>query len=248
MRACVVKSKEAPESKSARIDKIVMHRALAFPILILMMLLVFFITFGPIGSAIADGFAALINQGVALIDQGLTQARTAPWVHDLLVNGVLAGVGSVLGFLPTIVILFLLLSILEDSGYMARAAFLIDKPMRKLGLNGRSFIPMVMGFGCTVPAVMGARSMQSQRDRRFTIMLTPFMSCGAKVPIYALFTRAFFPEQGVLVMCCLRDADGGAQRTGAEENRVSRGRGTLHHGAALLSPAHAGQRLAHPVG
>ena len=203
MRACVVKSKEAPESKSARIDKIVMHRALAFPILILMMLLVFFITFGPIGSAIADGFAALINQGVALIDQGLAQARTAPWVHDLLVNGVLAGVGSVLGFLPTIVILFLLLSILEDSGYMARAAFLIDKPMRKLGLNGRSFIPMVMGFGCTVPAVMGARSMQSQRDRRFTIMLTPFMSCGAKVPIYALFTRAFFPEQGVLVMCCL---------------------------------------------
>lgn len=203
MRQCVVKAREMPESISARIDKVVMHRVLAFPILILTMLLVFFITFGPIGTAIADGFAALIDQAIAWIDVGLTQANAAAWVHDLLVNGVLAGVGSVLGFLPTIVILFLLLSVLEDSGYMARAAFLIDKPMRKLGLNGRSFIPMVMGFGCTVPAVMGARSMQSQRDRRFTIMLTPFMSCGAKVPIYALFTRAFFPQQGVLVMCCL---------------------------------------------
>lgn len=203
MRQCVVKAREMPESISARIDKVVMHRLLAFPILILTMLLVFFITFGPIGTAIADGFAALIDQAIAWIDAGLTQANAAAWVHDLLVNGVLAGVGSVLGFLPTIVILFLLLSVLEDSGYMARAAFLIDKPMRKLGLNGRSFIPMVMGFGCTVPAVMGARSMQSQRDRRFTIMLTPFMSCGAKVPIYALFTRAFFPQQGVLVMCCL---------------------------------------------
>lgn len=203
MRQCVVKAREMPESISARIDKVVMHRVLAFPILILTMLLVFFITFGPIGTAIADGFAALIDQAIAWIDAGLTQANAAAWVHDLLVNGVLAGVGSVLGFLPTIVILFLLLSVLEDSGYMARAAFLIDKPMRKLGLNGRSFIPMVMGFGCTVPAVMGARSMQSQRDRRFTIMLTPFMSCGAKVPIYALFTRAFFPQQGVLVMCCL---------------------------------------------
>lgn len=203
MRQCVAKAREMPESISARIDKVVMHRVLAFPILILTMLLVFFITFGPIGTAIADGFAALIDQAIAWIDAGLTQANAAAWVHDLLVNGVLAGVGSVLGFLPTIVILFLLLSVLEDSGYMARAAFLIDKPMRKLGLNGRSFIPMVMGFGCTVPAVMGARSMQSQRDRRFTIMLTPFMSCGAKVPIYALFTRAFFPQQGVLVMCCL---------------------------------------------
>jgi ferrous iron transport protein B len=116
------------------------------------------------------------------------------------VGGVLTGVGSVLSFLPTILILFLLLSILEDSGYMARAAFLMDKPLRKIGLNGRAFIPMMMGFGCTVPAVMSARSMNTQRDRRFTIMLTPFMSCGAKVPIYALFTRAFFGGNQVLVM------------------------------------------------
>ena len=203
MRQCVVRGKEAPESTSAKIDRVLMNRGLAFPVFILMMLLVFFITFGPIGTAISDSFSALIDQGISLVDAGLEKARTESWVRDLLVNGVLAGVGSVLGFLPTIVLLFLLLSILEDSGYMARAAFLMDQPMRRLGLNGRSFIPLVMGFGCTVPAVMGARSMQSQRDRRFTIMLTPFMSCGAKVPIYALFTRAFFPDRGVLVMCCL---------------------------------------------
>lgn len=203
MRDCVIRGDKAPESPSARIDRVVMSRALAFPIFALMMFLVFFITFGPIGSAIADGFTALIDQGIQAIDRGLAAANAAKWVQDLLVGGVLAGVGSVLSFLPTIVLLFLLLSVLEDSGYMARAAFLMDKPMRKLGLNGRSFIPMIMGFGCTVPAVMGARSMQSQRDRRFTIMLTPFMSCGAKVPIYALFTRAFFPGSGVAVMCCL---------------------------------------------
>ena len=203
MRDCVIRGSKTPKSLSTRIDKVLMSRGLAFPIFALMMFLVFFITFGSIGSAIADGFTALIAQCIAFIDRGLTAAHAAGWVQDLLVNGVLAGVGSVLSFLPTIVLLFLLLSVLEDSGYMARAAFLMDKPMRKLGLNGRSFIPMVMGFGCTVPAVMGARSMQSRRDRRFTILLTPFMSCGAKVPIYALFTRAFFPQSGVAVMCCL---------------------------------------------
>ena len=137
---------------------------------------------------------------VSLLAGALRNAGVAEWVQDLVVGGVLTGVGSVLKFLPTIVILFLLLSILEDSGYMARAAFLMDKPLRKLGLNGRSFIPMMMGFGCTVPAVMSARSMNNDRDRRFTIMLTPFMSCGAKVPIYALFTRAFFPGNQVWVM------------------------------------------------
>lgn len=203
MRDCVIRSSKTPESPSARVDRVLMSRALAFPFFALMMFLVFFITFGPVGSAIADGFTALIDRGVTGIDRVLTAAHTAEWVQDLIVNGVLAGVGSVLSFLPTIVLLFLLLSMLEDSGYMARAAFLMDKPMRRLGLNGRSFIPMIMGFGCTVPAVMGARSMQSRRDRRFTILLTPFMSCGAKVPIYALFTRAFFPQHGVAVMGCL---------------------------------------------
>ena len=165
-----------------------------------MMLLVFYITFGPFGTWLADGFAALVQQGVDALAAALAGLGVAGWVRSLLVDGALTGVGSVLSFLPTILLLFLLLSILEDSGYMARAAFLMDKPLRKLGLNGRAFIPMMMGFGCTVPAVMSARSMNNQRDRRFTIVLTPFMSCGAKVPIYALFTRAFFAGHQVLVM------------------------------------------------
>lgn len=203
VKKTVVRKSGQQERRSSKIDNILMHRVLAFPVFALMLGLVFFITFGPVGSWIADGFAALIDGVIGWVDAGLSRAGAAGWVHGLIVDGVLAGVGSVLSFMPTIILLFLLLSILEDSGYMARAAFLMDKPMRKLGLNGRSFIPMVMGFGCTVPAVMGARSMQSQRDRRFTIMMTPFMSCGAKVPIYALFTRAFFPDHGVLVMCAL---------------------------------------------
>ena len=197
---CVVPGADVQGSVSDRIDTVLTHRVLAIPFFLLMMLLVFYITFRPLGSWLADGFAALVSDGIHLIAQALANWGVAEWVQNLLVNGVLTGVGSVISFLPTIVILFLLLSILEDSGYMARAAFLMDKPLRKIGLNGRAFIPMMMGFGCTVPAVMSARSMNTQRDRRFTIMLTPFMSCGAKVPIYALFTRAFFGGNQVLVM------------------------------------------------
>lgn len=203
MRQCVQCTEEHPESISSKIDKVVLHPVLAFPFFLLIMLLVFYITFGPVGTWIADGFSGWINQGINAVDALLTNINIADWVHSLLIDGVLSGVGSVLSFLPTIVLLFLLLSTLEDSGYMARAAFVMDKPMRKLGLNGRSFIPLIMGFGCTVPAVMGSRSLQSLRDRRFTIILTPFMSCGAKVPIYALFTRVFFPDHGVIVMCCM---------------------------------------------
>lgn len=203
MQDCVKQAGGNRETLSRKIDGLVMHRALAFPIFFLVLFLVFCITFGPIGTGIADGFAEAVDAAIRAISRGMGKAGMAAWVQDMTVNGVLAGVGSVLSFLPTIVILFLLLSVLEDSGYMARAAFLMDRPMRRLGLNGRSFIPLIMGFGCTVPAVMGARSMRSRRDRRFTILLTPMMSCGAKVPIYALFTRAFFPEQGVAVMCCL---------------------------------------------
>lgn len=187
-------------SATDRIDSVLTHPVLAIPVFLLMMLLVFYITFGPLGTWVADGFAALVDNGIAFMSSALDDWGVAGGVRSLLVDGVFTGVGSVLSFLPTILILFLLLSILEDSGYMARAAFLMDKPLRKLGLNGRSFIPMMMGFGCTVPAVMSARSMNTQRDRRFTIMLTPFMSCGAKVPIYALFTRAFFGGNQVLVM------------------------------------------------
>lgn len=200
LEKCVTRNPKPASSLSDRIDSVLTNRVLAIPVFLLMMLLVFFITFGPIGSLVADAFTALVDRGIDLMATALKNWGVADWVQDLVVNGVFTGVGSVLSFMPTILILFLLLSILEDSGYMARAAFLMDKPLRKLGLNGRSFIPMMMGFGCTVPAVMSARSMNTQRDRRFTIMLTPFMSCGAKVPIYALFTRAFFPGHQVLVM------------------------------------------------
>ena len=200
---CVTRNPDDQGSPSDRIDSILTHRVLAIPVFLIMMFLVFYITFGPFGSLAADWFAGLVGRGVDWAAMALERWGVAEWVRSLLVDGVLTGVGSVLSFLPTILILFLLLSILEDSGYMARAAFLMDRPLRKLGLNGRSFIPMMMGFGCTVPAVMSARSMNTQRDRRFTIMLAPLMSCGAKVPIYALFTRAFFPGQQLLVMSVL---------------------------------------------
>ena len=188
---------------SDRIDRVMTHPVLAIPMFLAAMLSVFWITFGPIGTWIADGFSALVDMGIEAVGVWLEGARVAQWMQQLLVDGVLSGVGAVLSFLPTIVLLFLCLSILEDSGYMARAAFLMDKPLRKLGLNGRSFIPMMMGFGCTVPAVMAARSMSGRRDRRYTILLTPFMSCGAKVPVYALFATAFFHDQRLLVMTCM---------------------------------------------
>lgn len=200
LSTCYTRATEEGGSLTDRLDRVLTHPLLAIPVFLLMMLLVFYITFGPIGTWLADGFAALVQQGVDALGAALAGWGVAGWVRSLLVDGALTGVGSVLSFLPTILLLFLLLSILEDSGYMARAAFLMDKPLRKLGLNGRAFIPMMMGFGCTVPAVMSARSMNNQRDRRFTILLTPFMSCGAKVPIYALFTRAFFDGHQVLVM------------------------------------------------
>lgn len=200
LATCYTRATEEGGTLTDRLDRVLTHPLLAIPVFLLMMLLVFYITFGPIGTWLADGFAALVQQGVDALAAALAGLGVAGWVRSLLVDGALTGVGSVLSFLPTILLLFLLLSILEDSGYMARAAFLMDKPLRKLGLNGRAFIPMMMGFGCTVPAVMSARSMNNQRDRRFTIVLTPFMSCGAKVPIYALFTRAFFDGHQVLVM------------------------------------------------
>lgn len=203
LEMCLTRGEQGGGALSDRIDGVLTHRVLAIPVFLLMMLGVFYLTFGPVGAFLADGFTALVEAGIDWVAVALQNLGVAAWVRDLLVNGVLTGVGSVLSFLPTILMLFLLLSILEDSGYMARAAFLMDKPLRKIGLNGRAFIPMMMGFGCTVPAVMSARSMNTQRDRRFTIMLTPFMSCGAKVPIYALFTRAFFGGDPVLVMSAL---------------------------------------------
>ena len=158
------------------------------------MLFVFWLTFGVVGSTVSDLFSQGIDAVTAWVDMALTTVGVNEVVHSLIIDGVFVGVGSVLSFLPTILILFFCLSILEDSGYMARVAFVMDKLLRKIGLSGRSFVPMLIGFGCSVPAIMATRTLSSERDRKMTILLTPFMSCSAKLPIYALFTAAFFEE------------------------------------------------------
>ena len=199
--ATVVKPKESREhARSVAIDKILTGKFTAIPSFICIMALVFWLTFGVIGS----GLSQLLNMGIewltGVVDGALTAYGINEVVHSLIIDGIFAGVGSVLSFLPTIVTLFFFLSILEDSGYMARVAFVMDKLLRKIGLSGRSIVPMLIGFGCTVPGVMSSRTLPSERDRKMTILLTPFMSCSAKLPIYALFTAVFFPENGALVM------------------------------------------------
>ena len=169
-----------------------------------MMLAMFALTFGPIGSVLSDGVEFLVGEVFAgWVSSALATAQVAPWVEALLVDGIIAGVGGVLTFLPQIALLFLFLSILEDSGYMARAAFIMDRLLRRFGLSGKAFIPMLMGFGCTVPAVMGARTMENEKDRRMTIMLVPFMSCSARLPVYGLMSAAFFPRYSGLVVFSL---------------------------------------------
>lgn len=199
--ATVVKPKESREhARSVAIDKILTGKFTAIPSFVCIMALVFWLTFGVIGS----GLSQLLNMGIewltGVVDGALTVYGINEVVHSLIIDGIFAGVGSVLSFLPTIVTLFFFLSILEDSGYMARVAFVMDKLLRKIGLSGRSIVPMLIGFGCTVPGVMSSRTLPSERDRKMTILLTPFMSCSAKLPIYALFTAVFFPENGALVM------------------------------------------------
>ncbi len=186
--------------RSKRIDKVLTGKYTAIPAFVLIMALVFYLTFSVIGSALSDLMAMGIDALTALVDRALTAYGINPVVHSLIIDGVFAGVGSVLSFLPIIVVLFFFLSILEDTGYMARVAFVMDKLLRKIGLSGRSFVPMLIGFGCSVPAIMATRTLPSDRDRKMTILLTPFMSCSAKLPIYALFTAAFFPKYGTLVM------------------------------------------------
>ncbi len=200
----VVKPKESKEhARSVKIDKILTGKYTAIPAFVGIMGLVFWLTFGVIGSwlsAVLDvGIDALTN----LTDKLLTDYGINPVVHSLVIDGIFKGVGSVLSFLPIIVTLFFFLSILEDSGYMARVAFVMDKLLRKIGLSGRSIVPMLIGFGCTVPGVMASRTLPSERDRKMTILLTPFMSCSAKLPIYGFFSAAFFPEHGALVMIIL---------------------------------------------
>ena len=191
----VVKPGESREHRrSVAIDRILTGKYTALPCFLSIMALVFWLTFGVIGAALSDLMTLGIDAVTGLVDAGLTAYGINPVVHSLVIDGIFAGVGSVLSFLPTIVTLFFFLSILEDTGYMARVAFVMDKLLRRIGLSGRSFVPMLIGFGCSVPAIMATRTLSSDRDRRMTILLTPFMSCSAKLPIYALFTTAFFPR------------------------------------------------------
>ena len=164
------------------------------------MFAIFGLTFGAIGTPLSGLFEAGIESLTDIADGALSSYGLNPIVQSLVIDGIFAGVGAVLGFIPIIITLFFFLSLLEDSGYMARVAYVMDKPLRKIGLSGRSFVPMLMGFGCTVPAVMATRTLASERDKKMTIFLTPFMSCSAKIPIYALFTAAFFSEYQALVM------------------------------------------------
>jgi len=201
---CVVKAKESKEHRrSMQIDKVLTHRIFAIPLFIAIMGLVFFLTFNVVGAFLSDVMSYAIDGLTILADRALTAYGINPVVHSLIIDGIFAGVGSVVSFLPLIVTLFFFLSILEDSGYMARVAFVMDKLLRKIGLSGRSFVPMLVGFGCSVPAIMATRTLSSNRDRKMTILLTPFMSCSAKIPIYTLFAAAFFPGHELLVMLAL---------------------------------------------
>ena len=206
-KVCNKTVKKCHESKehirSMKIDRVLTDKYLAIPMFLLIMFAIFWLTFNVIGSFLSDLLTMGIDAFTAMCDRALTAYGMNPVVHSLLIDGVFAGVGSVLSFLPIIVVLFFFLSILEDTGYMARIAFVMDKLLRKIGLSGRSIVPLLVGFGCTVPAVMATRTLSSERDRNMTIMLTPFMSCSAKIPIYTVFAAAFFPGKEALVMILL---------------------------------------------
>lgn len=202
--ATVVEPKESKEHmRSRRIDSILTGRYTAIPSFIVIMALVFWLTFGVIGAWLQGLMEGLISYLTDVTDVLLTAANVNQTLHSLVIDGIFSGVGSVLSFLPIIVTLFFFLSILEDTGYMARVAFVMDKLLRKIGLSGRSIVPMLIGFGCTVPGVMASRTLSSERDRKMTILLTPSMSCSAKLPVYAFFSAAFFPDHGALVMVLL---------------------------------------------
>lgn len=203
-RQTVVKPKESKEHiRSQKIDRILTGKYTAIPCFVGIMVAVFYLTFNVIGACLQDLLALGIDALTKVTDHVLTAANVNPAIHGLVIDGIFSGVGSVLSFLPVIVTLFFFLSLMEDSGYIARVAFFMDKLLRKIGLSGRSIVPMLIGFGCTVPAVMSTRTLPSERDRKMTILLTPFMSCSAKLPIYAFFVNAFFPGRGGLIMAGL---------------------------------------------
>ncbi len=203
-RDCVVKAKVNKEHRrSVQIDRVLTNRYLAIPLFIAIMGLIFYLTFNVFGAWLSDLLAYAIDGLTVVADDLLTNYGMNPVVHSLIIDGIFAGVGSVLSFLPIIVVMFFFLSMLEDSGYMARVAFVMDRLLRKVGLSGRSFVPMLIGFGCTVPGVMATRTLSSNRDRKMTILLTPYMSCSAKIPIYTVFAAAFFPGMELPVMIAL---------------------------------------------
>ena len=197
----VIKKQETKEQqRSEKIDEILTHKYFGIPIFFGIMLFIFWMTFNVIGAPLQEFLEVVIALLTETISNALINIGVSDWVYSLVINGIFVGVGSVLSFLPIIVVLFFFLSLLEDSGYMARVAFLMDKLLRKIGLSGRSFVPMLIGFGCSVPAIMATRTLASERDRKMTIVLTPFMSCSAKLPIYGMITAAFFPDNAALVM------------------------------------------------
>lgn len=198
---CVTHNSQTREQiRSEKIDNLLTHKYFGIPIFLGIMLVIFWLTFSVIGAPLQELLETGIDYVVSIFSAFLEKIGISSWIHSLLIEGVCAGVGSVLSFLPIIVLLFFFLSMLEDSGYMARVAFVMDKLLRKIGLSGRSFVPMLIGFGCSVPAIMATRTLSSERDRKMTIVLTPFMSCSAKLPIYGMITTAFFPRHTGLVM------------------------------------------------
>ena len=203
-KKCVHKVNHTKEHiQSVKIDNILTNKYFALPIFILIMGSIFYLTFGVIGAFLSNIFEMLLEQLRIGLDIALNAAQINPTIHSLITDGIYNGVSTVLSFLPIIVTLFFFLSLLEDSGYMARIAFIMDKPLRKIGLSGKSFVPMLIGFGCSVPGIMATRTLTSSRDRKMTVLLTPFMSCSAKLPIYTVFAAAFFKDNLPLVMICL---------------------------------------------
>lgn len=186
--------------RSLNIDSVLTHKYFALPIFLAVMATIFFLTFDVIGGTLSNLFEIFLHYLIGIIDKSLTALHVSQGLHSLIIDGVCTGIAGVLSFLPTIIVLFLFLSLLEDSGYMARVAFMMDKALRKVGLSGASFVPMLIGFGCSVPAIMASRTLASEQDRKITIILTPFMSCSAKLPIYGMFTATLFPQHGGLIM------------------------------------------------
>lgn len=191
------------QERTLRVDAVLTHKIFGIPIFLAILLLVFYLTFAGPGKWLSDGFSACVNAAIRGLDAFLNRCSVNPAIHALLIEGMCRGVGAVLSFLPTIVLLFFLLSILEDSGYLARVAFVMDKLLQKIGLSGRSCVPLLLGFGCSVPAILATRTLATQRDRRMTILLIPFLSCSAKLPIYATFIAAFFPQNAPLVLLAM---------------------------------------------